>query len=132
VIAVPLGQLDGFARSLAQVIQLRPSCLAASDRPYIQDVGRMQREDSLDALVIDDSPDREVFVDAPAFARDYRAGKHLRALFVALFDTAVNIHYIAYLEVRDIVLETFAFNSIQYFSFHWFFSYLPTTKYKTP
>ncbi len=78
----------------------------------------MQREDPFHALVIDDSPDREALVNASAFAGYYRACKYLRALFIAFFDTAVNIHYIAYLEVRDIVLETFAFNSIQHFRFH--------------
>jgi len=78
----------------------------------------MKREDALDALVIDNSPDREAFVNAPPFAGDDRAREDLRTLFVALFDTAVNIDDIAYLEMRDCVLETSAFNSIQQFRFH--------------
>jgi hypothetical protein len=72
----------------------------------------MEREDSFDALVTDDSPDSEGLVNAPAFTGDYRAGKYLRTLFIALFDTTVNIDYITYLEVRYFVLEIFAFNSV--------------------
>ncbi len=132
MVAVPLSELDGLAGPTTQIIELGSPGLAASDRLDIENIGRVQREDSFDALVTGDSPDGEVFVYAPASAGNNRTGEYLRSLFVALFDTAVNIHYIAYLEVRDIVLETFAFNSIQYFSFHWFFSYLPTTKYRTP
>jgi hypothetical protein len=108
VLAVPLGEPDGLAGSVAKVVELGPPGLAASDRFDIDNVGRMQREDSLDALVGDDPPDREVFVDAPAFTGDYRAGKYLRSLFVALSDPAVNIDDITYLEVRDFLLERLA------------------------
>jgi len=118
VIAVPLRQPDGLARSVTQVIQLCPPCFAASDGLDIQDVGRMQREDSLDALVVDDSPDREALVDAPAFAGDYRAREYLRALLVAFFDAAVNVHYIAHLEVGYAALKTLTLYGVQNFSFH--------------
>jgi hypothetical protein len=123
MIAVPLSQPDGLAGPLAEVIQFCASCLAASDRPDIQDIGRMKREDTLDALVIDDPPDRKAFVDAPALAGDYRAREYLRAFFIAFFDAAVNIHYIAYLEMRDLFLQTFAFNRVQKFRFHRFISF---------
>ena len=72
----------------------------------------MQREDSLDTLVGNDPPDREVFVNAPAFTGNYRAGEYLRSLFVALFNPAVNLDNITYLEVRDILFQAFAFNSV--------------------
>jgi len=72
----------------------------------------MQREDSFDTLVTDHSPNREVFIDAPAFAGNDRAGKYLCPLFLALFNTAVNLDDIAYLEVRDLVLETLMFNGV--------------------
>jgi hypothetical protein len=34
----------------------------------------------------------------------------------------VDVNNIAYLEVRDIFLEAFAFNGIQHFSLHWYIS----------
>lgn len=72
----------------------------------------MQREDSFDALVTDDSPDGEGFVNAPSFAGDYRAGKYLRSLFIALCNPAVNLDDITYLEMRDVALKTFALNGV--------------------
>lgn len=118
MLAVPLCQLDGLAGSLTQIIQLCPSLFAASDRLDVHDVGRMYREDTLDAFVVDDSPYREALVDAPAFAGDYRACKYLRTLFVAFFNTAVNVHYIAHLEVGYTALKTLTFYGVQNFSFH--------------
>jgi hypothetical protein len=112
VVAVSLGELYGLAGPVPQIVELCPPGLAASDGLDIEDVGRMQREDSFDTLATDHSPDREVFVNAPAFAGDDRAGKYLRSLFVALFDPAVDLDDIAYLEVRDLALKTFALNGV--------------------
>lgn len=118
MVAVPLCQLDGLAGPLAEVVQFCPPYLAASDRLDIQDVRRMEREDAFHTLVIDDPPDREALVNAPAFAGNYRAGKDLRAFLIAFLYAAVNIDYIAYLEMRDLFLQTFAFNGVQKFRFH--------------
>ncbi len=82
----------------------------------------MKRKDSFDALVIDNAPHCEGFVNAAALAGDYCPGKYLGALLVALFYTAVDIYNIAYFEVRYFFLQTFAFDRIQYFCFHWFIS----------
>lgn len=82
----------------------------------------MKREDSFDTLVTDHSPDCEGFVNAAALAGDNCSGKYLGALFVALFYAAVDIYNIAYFEVRYFFLQTFAFNRIQYYCFHWFIS----------
>jgi hypothetical protein len=112
VIAVPLGEPDGLAGPVSQVVELRPPGLAASNRLDIEDIGRMQREDSFDALVTDNSPDCEGFVNAPAFPGDDRAGKYLCSLFVALFDSAVDLDDITYLKVRDLALKTFALNGV--------------------
>jgi hypothetical protein len=112
VLAVPLAELDGLAGPVAQVIELGPPFFAAADRLDVDDVRRMQREDALDALIVDDPADGEGRVDAPAFARDDRAGEYLRPLFVAFFDPAVDIDDVADLEMRDTGLETLAFNGI--------------------
>jgi len=109
---MPLFELYGLAGPIAQIIELGSSGLAASYRLDIEDIRRMQREDSFDSLVTDHSPDREVFVNAPAFAGNDRAGKYLCPLFVALFNTAVNLDNITYLEVRDLVLKTLALNGV--------------------
>ena len=109
---MPLGELDGLAGPTPQIVELGPPGLAASDRLNIEDIGRVQREDSFDSLVTDHSPDREVFVNPTAFAGYHRAGKYLRSLFVALFDPAVNLYDIAYLEMRDLALKTFALNGV--------------------
>lgn len=112
MVAVPLGQSDGLARPLPEEVEFGPAFLAAADGLDVQDVRRMQRENSFHALVINDSPDREACVNAPAFTGDDRPGKDLRALLVALFDAAVNVHNIADLKMRDIVLQTRAFHGI--------------------
>jgi hypothetical protein len=75
-------------------------------------------EDSLDALIAYDSADGEGFVDTSASACDYDAGEYLQTLFVAFPDSAVDVHGIAYFEVRYIFLKAFAFNSIQHLCFH--------------
>jgi len=107
-----LGEPYGLAGPATQVIKLGPSGLAASYRLDIEDIGRVKRENSLDTLIADDSPDSECFVNAPAFAGDYCAGKDLRSLFVAFFDTAMNLDDITYLEMWDFALKTFALNGI--------------------
>jgi len=112
VVAVPLGEFDGLARPVAQVIELGAPGFAASNRLDIEHIGRMQRKNPLDSLVGDYPPNGEVLVNTPAFAGDYSAGKDLRSLFVALSDPAMDLDDIAYLEVRDLALKTFAFNSI--------------------
>jgi len=83
----------------------------------------MQREDSLHALVIDNSPHREAFVYPSAFTRNYRTSEYLGADLIALLDTAMNINNIADLEKRYLFLQAFAFNGIQYLRFHWYISF---------
>ena len=112
VVAVPLGKLDGLAGPITQIIELGPPGLAASDRLDIENVGRVQREDSFDTLVIGDPPDGEVFVNAPAFAGNDRAGKYLRSLFVALFNAAVYLYDVTYFKVRNLALETIFLNGV--------------------
>ena len=82
----------------------------------------MKREDSFDTLIAYHTPNHEGFVNAASLAGDNGPGKYLSALFFALFYTAVDINNIAYFEVRYFFLQTFAFNRIQYFCFHWFIS----------
>ena len=109
---MPVSQLDGLAGSLAEEIEFRTPCFAASEWSDIDDIGRMKGEDSLHAFVIYDSPHSEGFVNPPASACDYRAGEYLNPLFIAFFDSAADIYRIAYFEVWYIALEPFAFDGI--------------------
>ena len=99
-----LSQFDRLAGPLAKVIQLGPSGLAASDRLDVDNIGRMNRKDSLHTLIAYNSPDGEHLIDAPAFAGNDRAGEHLNPLFVAFFDLAAHVYDIAYLEIGDVLL----------------------------
>ena len=101
------------ARSLPEEVQLGPPDLAAAGRHDIEHVGRMERELPLDALVAHDPPDGEALIDAAAFAGDDRAGENLRAGLVAFLDPAMDVHRIAHLEVRDLLLQTLALNTVQ-------------------
>ena len=112
MIAVPLGELDGFAGSLAEVIQFRPAGFAATNRSDIENVGRMNRENPLDSLVINNTSYCEGFVNSPIFAADHRAGKYLCPGFIAFLNPAMDIDDITNLKVRNFILETFALNSV--------------------
>ncbi len=111
--AVPLGQLDGLARPASQVIELCASGLAASDRLDIEHVGRIDRKNSFDALAASHSPDRKGFIDTSALAGNHGAAEYLRAFLFAFCDSAANVNNIADLEVRNLFLDTLAFNCIQ-------------------
>ena len=115
---VPLGQPYGFTRPVTQVVEFCSTSFATPDCSDIEHVGRMKRENPLDAFVIHDSPNRESLVDASSLASDYRTGENLRSFLISLFYSAVNVHNVTYLEVRNLVLETITFDGIQYFSFH--------------
>jgi hypothetical protein len=123
VLAVSVGEFDGFAGSLAEKIEFCPPCLSASNGPDIDNIWRMEREDSLDTFTAYNPADGEGFVDAAAFAGDYRAGKYLKALLVAFSDSAVYVHRVAYFEMRYILFQAFTFNGIQHLCFHWFISF---------
>jgi hypothetical protein len=116
--AVAMGEPDGFAGPFTEIIQFSSSCFAASGRLDINDVRRMKREYSFDALATYDSPDGEHFIDSPAFTGNYRAAKYLYPLFIALFDIVMDIDPIAYLEVRYLFLQVPAFNGIHNLRFH--------------
>lgn len=118
MITMSLGEPDGFACSLAEVVQLRTPCFSASNRPDIQNVRRVEWENPLYALVIDDTPYREVLVNTTAFAGNHRAGKYLCAGFIAFLNAAMYVNDIAYFEMGNLFLQAFALNSIQHFCFH--------------
>ena len=102
--AVALGEPDGLAGPLAEVVELRASGLAASDRTDVENVGRVQGEDSLYAFAADDSAYGEGFVNSAAPACDDGSGERLGTGLVALGDSAADIDDVAYLKVRYLVL----------------------------
>ena len=112
-----VSEADGFAGSLAEEIEFCTPRFATSDRPDIDDVRGMQGEDSLDALIVDDSSDGEGFVNSTASSGDYSAGEYLYTLFVAFLDAATDIYGIAYFEMRYLLLETLVFNGVEQVGF---------------
>lgn len=122
MVAVALWEPDGFACAITQVIELCSSRLSASDGRYAHNVRRMKREDSLDAFLPHHPAYGEGFADSAALACDYRAVEHLCADLIALFDSAADIDNIAYLEMRNLVLQTLTLNGIKYFSLHEYIS----------
>jgi hypothetical protein len=79
----------------------------------------VQWENTLDTLVVDYPPDSEVFINAASLSADHGAYKYLNPLFVTFSDLTADLDDIAYLEVRNIFFQTFAFNGIKYCTIHW-------------
>jgi hypothetical protein len=104
-----LRKLDTLSSSFPEIIELCASGFSASDRFDIDDVRRIEREDSFDAFVSDNSPDGKLLIYTAALFGYYGAGKNLNAGFVAFFDFTMNINGIAYLKVRKLGFETFLF-----------------------
>jgi len=107
-----LRQFNALAGSLSEIIEFRTPCLAASNRPDVYYVRRVQREDSLDTLISDNTPNCKSLVYPAAFARNHRARKDLSADLVAFLNLAMYIDRIAYLKIGHLLLKTFAFYRI--------------------
>ena len=116
--AMSLCKSYGFSGSITKEIKFRTSGFSASDRLYVDDVGAVQWENTLDTLVVDYPSDSERFINAATLSADHGAYKYLNPLFVAFSDLTVDLDDIAYLEVRNIFFQTFVFNRIKYCSFH--------------
>ncbi len=119
VLRVALTESDGLSGTLAEEIELCAAGFAGANGLDVEDVRRVQREDSLDAFVGHDASYREVFVDSAAFAGDYGAAELLGADLVAFLDSAGHLDNIADFKVRDVLLEAFCFDAFEYFGFHW-------------
>jgi len=102
----------GFAGALSQVVQFCTFCFAAAERPDVEDIGTIQREDALDAFVVDDSANGEHLVYTTAPAGNDGAGEDLHTLLAAFDNSAVYVNCVADFEMRDFVLETLAFDRI--------------------
>ena len=116
--AVPLFELDGFACTLTKVIQFGTSDLAAANGFDIEYIGGMDREYSLHAFVVDNPTNGKGFIHAASPTGDDRTCEYLGADLVALFDAAMDIHDITYLEMRSIFLKRLALDSFKQFRFH--------------
>ena len=128
---VALRKLYSLAAALPQVVEFRSPRFSAPDRPDIKNVRRMQREDSFHALVRNNTPNGKGFAHPATFTRNNRARKDLYTGFIALLDLAVHIDCIAYLKIRYLFLEAFAFHRIQNFGFH-NLSLVLYTNYRSP
>ncbi len=72
----------------------------------------MKREDTLNAFVIDDSPNSKVLINAPAFAGDYRACEDLNTFLVGLCYFTAYLYGITDFEMCDFAFEVFAFDGV--------------------
>lgn len=116
--AVALAEAYALTSSLAEEVQFGSAGLTASKRSYINYVRVVQREYTLDALVIDDTPDREHLVNTTAFAGNDRTAEYLEPFLFTFLDPHMHINHIADLEVRDILFKALTLDQIQKFSFH--------------
>jgi hypothetical protein len=110
--AVAMGKFDGLACAFAEEIKFCASGFTASNRLDINDIGRMYRENTLDALFIHNAADSEGFADTVTSAGNNGTGEYLNTLFVALSDFAVDVNNIADFKMRHIFSQAFTFNSI--------------------
>jgi hypothetical protein len=113
MLAVFLDELGGLTCSLAEVIQLGSSGLAASSRLDIDDIGRVQGEYPFDAFARHDSADCESRADTPAFAGDDRARENAYTFLVAFFDSAMDVNNVPDFKMRKILLHAFAFDHVK-------------------
>lgn len=98
----PLRKFNALAGAVSEVVELCSSRPSAANRFYIDDIGRMYREDSFNALIIDDSADGESFVRSAASSGNDCSAEYLDTSLVSFFDFTMHINHIAYFEVRKL------------------------------
>lgn len=115
---VLMGQSNSFAGSLSEEVELCSSGLSASNRLYIDDVGRVKREDAFDTFAAYHPAYGEHFIDPTSLAGDYRAVKNLDTFLLAFFDLVVDVNDIADFEIRHVFFQALAFDGVKQFGFH--------------
>jgi hypothetical protein len=110
MLAVAVSQFDGFSGSLSEEVELCPSGLSASYCLNVDNVWRMQRENSLNTFVAKDAADGETLVHAATGSGNDCAGEQLNACFFAFGDPAMDVNGVAYLEIRNLLFEALTFN----------------------
>lgn len=105
MIAVPLCEPDALTTSLSEKIEFGTSGLAATDSPYVDDIGRMEREDTFDTFVTENAANRESLVDAATSTANDGTAEDLDTGLVAFADTTLNIHNVTNFKIRNLILE---------------------------
>ena len=116
--AVTLSEFYAFSASLAQEVKFCASCFSASDGSYVNDVRRMDRKDSFDALVAYDTSDSESLVYSASPAGNDGSAEGLDTGFGAFNDAALHFDDIAYFKIRHFFLEALIFDRVQKFCLH--------------
>src|SRR5581483_6689352 len=114
-----LAEADGFADTVAEVVELGAARNAAPLDLDLRDFRRVQRELPLDALAGDDAADGEHLAAAAARAGDDGAGEDLNALILAFEDASVHIDGVANGKLWHFGLEARFFDEFQNLLAHW-------------
>src|SRR5262249_29218046 len=117
-LGLALAQPGRLADALAEVVQLRPPNLAGALHLDLGDLRRVQREDALDALALDDAADGEHLAHALVAHADDDALEDLHALLLALEDALVDLHLVADGELGDFLLDVGKLRQAEQFRFH--------------
>src|SRR3954452_7821507 len=100
-----LGDTGGFTATVTKVVQLRAANGATAHDLDGVDIGRIDRENALDAFAVGNLADREALLEAAAVAGDADALIGLHAGALAFLDLHVHDHRVARLEVRNGLVE---------------------------
>src|SRR5215510_650089 len=97
----------GFAREVAQVVQLRATNASAAHHVDLGEHGAVEREDALDADAVGDLADRKRLADSAAAARDADALERLNALLFTFLDADAHTKRVAGAEGGDVTEPLF-------------------------
>jgi tRNA(His) 5'-end guanylyltransferase len=110
VVAVTLGEFYAFTAALSEEVEFCASCFSASDGSYVNDVRRMDREDSFDTLVAYDASDSESLVYSASPAGYDGSAEELDTGLGAFNDAALHFHDVTYFKIRHFFLEALTFD----------------------
>jgi len=105
-----LTQLAGFADAITQEVQLGPADFATPLNLHVNNVGRVDHECSLNALIGNDTPNGKDLVNPAPAPRNHHTVEDLYALLLALNDSRVYVDGITDVQRGNFGLAVRLFN----------------------